>query len=97
MRMLESKLILNVTVCAPEPDDHLAHGETVKDRVVGPEPPTLLPGGAQVQALLTIRWCKHDFRFVSHFDEGGIGVLHDIGHNSRPYVLEVKAYGQRAA
>ena len=45
--MLESRLILKVTVLAPEPHDHVANGHTVKDRVVGPDALTLLPGGAQ--------------------------------------------------
>ena len=39
--MLESRLILKVTVLAPEPHDHVANGHTVKDRVVGPEALTL--------------------------------------------------------
>ena len=33
IRMLESRLVLKVTVLAPEPHDHVANGHTVKDRV----------------------------------------------------------------
>jgi len=52
--MLESRLILKVTVLAPEPHDHVAHGHAMRDRVIGPEPLTLLPGGAQGWASLVV-------------------------------------------
>ena len=74
--MLESKLILKVTVLAPEPHDHVANGHTVKDRVVGPEALTLLPGGAQGWArLAVVLRGKHNFILVVHFDEGFPGAL----------------------
>lgn len=44
--MLESRLILKVTVLAPEPHDHVANEHAMRDRVIGPEPLTLLLGGA---------------------------------------------------
>lgn len=52
--MLESRLILKVTVLTPEPHDHVANGHAIRDRVIGPEPLILLPGGAQGWASLAV-------------------------------------------
>jgi hypothetical protein len=71
MKILESRLILNVTVLASEPDDHLADGEPVKHRVVAPASLALLPGCAQVERFLGLGLSKDDFIGVPHGDERG--------------------------
>src|SRR5262249_48075792 len=67
MKILESRLILNVTVLASEPDDHLADGEPVKHRMIVPASLTLLPRRAQVEWLLGFG--KDDFIGVPHGDK----------------------------
>ena len=67
IKILESRLILNVTVLASEPDDHLADGEPMKHGMVAPTPLTLLPGRAQVETLLGLGLGKDDFIGVPHF------------------------------
>jgi hypothetical protein len=44
VRMLESRLILNVTVFTPEPLDDFPNGHALEDGVIAPEVLTLLPG-----------------------------------------------------
>jgi len=84
MKMLESKLILNVTVFASEPEDHLADGQPMKDGMVAPAPLTLLPERAQVKTFWGMGLRKGDFRRVPYFDEWGASVLHGLGHDALP-------------
>jgi hypothetical protein len=67
-----SRLILNVTVCTSEPDDHLADRASMKDRMMTPTPLTLLPDRAQVQTFLGMGLGKDHFIGVPHFDERGV-------------------------
>ena len=79
--MLESRLILKVTVLAPKLHDHIANGHAVKDRVVGPQPLTLLSGGVQGRArLAVVLWGKHNFILVARFDEGCPEALPSVRH-----------------
>src|SRR5215831_19593406 len=71
MKMLESMLILNVTVLASEPDDHLTDGEPMEHGMVAPASLTLLPGRAQVERFLGVVLGKNDFIGVPHGDEWG--------------------------
>ena len=66
---MESRLILNVTVLASEPDDHVADGEPMKHGVVTPAPLTLLPDRAQVEWFLGLG--KDDFIGVPHGERIG--------------------------
>src|SRR5438093_10425360 len=75
MKMLESRLILNVTVLASEPDDHLADGEPMKHRMVAPASLTLLPCRAQVERFLGLGLREDDFIGVPHNDKRGGNVL----------------------
>src|SRR5712691_12065125 len=84
MKMLESKLILNVTVFASEPEDHLADGQPMKDGMVAAAPLTLLPERAQVKTFWGMGLRKGDFRRVPYFDEWGASVLHGLGHDALP-------------
>jgi hypothetical protein len=68
MKILESTLILNVTVLASEPNDHLVDGEPMKHGMVAPVPLTLLPGRAQVETFLGMGLSKDDFIGVPHFN-----------------------------
>ena len=58
--MLESRLILNVTVLASEPDDRLPDGEPMEHGMVTPASLTLLPRRAQVEWFLGFGWGKDD-------------------------------------
>src|SRR5438445_7269666 len=71
MKILESRLMLNVTVLASEPGDHLADGEPVKHRMIAPASLTLLPRRAQVEWFLGVGLGKDDFIGVPHGDERG--------------------------
>jgi len=71
LKILESRLILNVTVLASEPDDHLADGEPVKHGMVAPAPLTLLPDRAQVETFRGMGLGKDDFIGVPHCNERG--------------------------
>src|SRR2546425_10356 len=84
MKILELRLILNVTVLASEPDDHLADGEPVKHRVVAPASLALLPCRAQVERFLGVGLSKDDFIGVPHGDERGGNVLDGLGHKALP-------------
>src|SRR6266852_2057225 len=84
MKILESRLILNVTVLASEPDDHLADGEPVKHRVIAPASLTLLPRRAQVERFLGLGLGKDDFISVPHGDERGGNILDGLGHEALP-------------
>src|SRR5215831_10130035 len=80
MKILESRLSLNVTVLASEPDDHLTDGEPVKHRVVTPASLTLLPRRTQVEPFLGWGLGKDDFIGVPHSDERRGNVLDGLGH-----------------
>jgi hypothetical protein len=82
MKMLESRLILNVTVLASEPDDHIADGEPTKHRMVTPASLTLLPGRAQVEWFLGLG--KDDFIGVPHGDKRRGNILDSLGHEALP-------------
>src|SRR5438105_15356391 len=84
MKMLESRLILNVTVLASKPDDHLAGREPLKHGMVAPTPLTLLPDRAQVETFRDMGLGKDDFRGVPHGDERGGSVLYGLGHDVLP-------------
>jgi len=71
MKILESRLILNVTVLASEPDDHLTDGEPMKHGMVTPASLTLLPRRAQVERFLGFGLGKDDFIGVPHCNERG--------------------------
>jgi hypothetical protein len=71
MKILESRLILNVTVLASEPDDHLTDGEPMKHGMVAPASLTLLPCRVQVERFLGWGLSKDDFIGVPHGDERG--------------------------
>ena len=59
--MLESRLILNVTVLAPEPHNHVANRHAMRAWVIGPEHVTLPPGSAQGWAgLAVVLWSKRN-------------------------------------
>src|SRR5438034_10067533 len=86
MIMLESRLILNVTVFAPEPLDDLLSGHTPEDRVVGPEPLGFLPGGDNVWTSLGfLLKCKDYLPLISNFDV--FLLLCWSGHVSHPLFL----------
>jgi hypothetical protein len=84
MKILESRLILNVTVLASEPDDHLANGEPMKHGMVAPDPLTLLPCRAEVEWFLGFGLSKNDFIGVPHGNEWGGHVLDGLGHEALP-------------
>jgi len=84
MKILESRLSLNVTVLASEPDDHFPDGEPVKHRVVTPASLTLLPRRAQVERFLGLGLCEDDFISVPHGNEWGRNVLNGLGHVALP-------------
>src|SRR5215831_3497143 len=84
MKMLESMLILNVTVLASEPDDHLTDGEPMEHGMVAPASLTLLPGRAQVERFLGVVLGKNDFIGVPHGDEWAGNVLDGLGHAALP-------------
>src|SRR5262245_24338502 len=77
MKMLESRLILNVTVLASEPDDHVTDGKPVKHGVVTPASLTLLPGRAQVEWFLGCG--KDDFIGVPDGDKRRGNILDSLG------------------
>ena len=60
----EERLILNVTVLASQPDDHLADGEPLKHGMVTPAPLTLLPDGTQIEMFRGRGLGKDDLRGV---------------------------------
>src|SRR5215475_3189540 len=80
MKILESRLSLNVTVLASEPDDHLADGEPVKHRVVTPASLTLLPRRAQVERFPGLGLREDDFIGVPHGNEWGGNIMNGLGH-----------------
>jgi hypothetical protein len=82
MKMLESKLILNVTIFASEPDDHLADGQPLKDGMMAPAPLALVPERAQVKTFRGMGLRKGHFRCVLNFDEWGARVLHGLSHDA---------------
>src|SRR5262245_9776647 len=84
MKILVSRLLLNVTVLASEPDDHLADGEPVKHRMVAPAGLALVPGRVQVERLLGVGLGKEDFIRVPHGNERGGNVLDGLGHKALP-------------
>jgi hypothetical protein len=84
MKILESRLILNVTVLASEPDDHLTDGEPMEHRMGTPASLTLLPRRAQVEWFLGFGWGKDDFIGVPHSDERGRNILDGLGHEALP-------------
>jgi hypothetical protein len=84
MKMLESRLSLNVTVLASEPDDHLTDRESMKHGMVAPASLTLLPGRAQVEWFLDVVLGKDDFISVPHGDEWAGNVLDGLGHEALP-------------
>src|SRR5262249_57856617 len=84
MKILESRLILNVTILASEPDDHLTDGEPMKYGMVAPASLTLLPRRAQVEWFLGVGFGKDDFIGVPHGDERGGNVLDGLWHKALP-------------
>src|SRR5215472_14141989 len=71
MKILESRLSLNVAVLASEPDDHLTDGEPMEHGMVAPASLTLLPSRAQDERFLGVVLGKDDFIGVPHGDELG--------------------------
>jgi hypothetical protein len=84
MKMLESRLILNVTVLASEPDDHFPDGEPMEHGMVAPASLTLLPRRAQVERFLGVSLREDDFIGVPHGNEWGGNVLNGLGHVALP-------------
>jgi hypothetical protein len=84
MKILESRLSLNVTVLASEPDDHLTDRESMKYGMVTPASLTLLPCRAQIEWFLGVGLGKDDFIGVPHGDEWGGNVLDGLGHEALP-------------
>jgi len=84
MKILESRLTLNVTVLASEPYDHLTDGEPMEHRMGTPASLTLLPRRAQVEWFLGFGWGKDDFIGVPHSDERGRNILDGLGHEALP-------------
>src|SRR5262249_10728963 len=84
MKILESRLILNVTILASEPDDHLTDGEPMQHGMVPPAPLTLLPRRAYVEWFLGFGLSKDDFIGVPHGDERVGYVLDGLGHEALP-------------
>jgi hypothetical protein len=82
MKMLESRLILNVTVLASEPDDHLADREPMKHGMVAPDSVALLPCRAQVEWFLRFGLSKDDFIGVPHGDEWRGHILDGLRHEA---------------
>jgi hypothetical protein len=84
MKILESRLSLNVTVLASEPDDHFTDRKSMKHGMVAPASLTLLPRRAQVERFLGWGLGKDDFISVPHSDERGRNVLDGLGHKALP-------------
>src|SRR5262249_49579338 len=84
MKILESRLSLNVTVLASEPDDHVADGEPMKHGMVAPASLTLLPGRAQIERFLGVSLGEDDFISVPHGNERGGNILDGLGHTAFP-------------
>jgi hypothetical protein len=84
MKILEARLILNVTALASEPGDHLADGEPMKHGMIAPASLTLLPGRAQVEWFLGLGWGKDDLISVPHGDKRGGNVLDGLWHRVLP-------------
>ena len=82
IKLLESRLILNVTVLASAPDDHLANGEPVKHRVGAPASLTLPLRRAQVEWFLGLG--KDDFIGVPRGDKRRGNVSDSLGHEALP-------------
>ena len=82
MTMLESRLILNVTVLASEPFDDLSNGHPLEHRMRGPKalasPPGSYDGAASFRRLLTP---KNNFVFVTSFDVISICSLGGFSHD----------------
>ena len=56
MQILESRLSLNVTILASQPDDDLVDGEPVKHWMVAPASLPLLPRRTQVEWFLSLSY-----------------------------------------
>src|SRR5262245_43600116 len=82
MKILESRLSLNVTILASQPDDHLTDGEPMKYGMVAPASLTLLPCRAQVEWFLGLG--KDDFIGVPHSNKWRGDVLDGLGHEALP-------------
>jgi hypothetical protein len=82
MKILESRLSLNVTILASQPDDYLADGEPVKHWMVAPASLTLLPRRAQVEWFLGLG--KDDFVGIPHGNKRRGNVLDSLRHEALP-------------
>src|SRR5262249_4932912 len=84
MKILESRLSLNVTVLASQPDDHLADGQPPEPRMIARASLTRLRRRAQVERFLGVGLCEEDFIGVPHGNEWGGNVLNGLGHAALP-------------
>jgi hypothetical protein len=82
MMMLESRLILNVTVLAPEPLDDLSNGHILEDRMRSPKtlasPPAGHDGAINFTQLLS---SENNFVLVTGFDVVSICILGGFSHD----------------
>jgi hypothetical protein len=82
MMTLESRLILNVTVLAPEPFDDLSNGHTLEHRMRGPKalasPPAGHDSATSFKRLLTP---ENNFVLVTSFDVVSIWSLGGFSHD----------------
>ena len=89
--MLESRLILNVTVLASEPLDDLSNGHTLEHRMGGPKalasPPAGHDGAASFRRLLTP---EYNFVLVTSFDIISICSLGGFSHDYDSFYFNFK-------
>ena len=81
MMMLESRLILNVTVLATEPLDDLSNVHILEDRMRGPKALTSAPTGHNAATRFTrLLTPENDFVLVTSFDIVSICALGGFSH-----------------
>ena len=87
----ESRLILNVTILAPEPLDDLSNGHILEDRMRGPKTlassPASHDGATNFTRLLSP---KNNFVFVTSFDVVSICSLGSFSHDHDSFYLNFK-------